>query len=192
MSTDNQRPDLAAIQRRREAATPGDWEVVEIPNPLNALGSEKIPNSTRRPELQIQTAWVHPQLKDKHPIVGIWYGPYHERAYTVMLRPEDAEFIAHARTDIPALLAEIERLTHRNSDLQRQMEQITELKQRNAERWQDAQNRLGMVERLLYVIHGAGPCGIDDSINLIAERMEALERDRDELRMALARHGDAR
>jgi hypothetical protein len=32
--------------------------------------------------------------------------------------PADAAFIAHARTDIPALIAEVERLTHENSALQ--------------------------------------------------------------------------
>lgn len=114
MMTPDQLSSLTPAERegweRCMKATPPGWEVVEIPNPLNELGRERIPNSHCRPELQLQTDWVHPQLKDRHPVIAIWYGPYHERAHTVMLKPEDAAFIAHARTDLPAAYAEIARL----------------------------------------------------------------------------------
>ncbi len=42
-------------------------------------------------------------------------------------RPANAEFIAHAREDVPALLAEVERLQTRNRTLNHALKQVDEL-----------------------------------------------------------------
>jgi hypothetical protein len=92
--------ELLAIQRRVEAATPGEWQVAND-------GVRKRGNS-------IRTAWNHPQLHGPHPVVTLAVGIKSAKdpsAYmAVSMSPEDAEFIAHARTDVPKLLAEINRL----------------------------------------------------------------------------------
>lgn len=73
--------ELQAIRERAEAATEGPWQLV----------------------------------LDVHPVKGdadfIWSaGAEHPVAYSSQNNPDDDLFIAHARTDIPALLAEVERL----------------------------------------------------------------------------------
>lgn len=81
--------DLAAIRQRVEKATEGPWDYYVLPQPVG-----------------INRATLHSE-----------HGP-RETFWTVDLPPEigaagtesDAEFIAHAREDIPALLAEVERL----------------------------------------------------------------------------------
>ena len=80
--------DLAAIRARVEAATGGPWEVDDS-------GFEvEVNDSTLTLSLYI----------DREPASA------HERAHGPKMSPEDATFIAHARTDIPALLGLVEHL----------------------------------------------------------------------------------
>ena len=78
--------ELAEIRARAEAATPGPWTVDEGP------------------------ALADPLLEGE----GDWYRQIEGWTNTgwewLCLSPEDAAFIAHAREDIPALVAEVERL----------------------------------------------------------------------------------
>jgi hypothetical protein len=72
--------DLDAIKARAEVATPGPWE--EDGSEIYVVGSR---------------AWVAESC--------------HLAEYGVTAHGDlDAEFIAHARTDVPALVAEVERL----------------------------------------------------------------------------------
>lgn len=75
---------LAAIRNRIEAATKGPWGI-----PPRRSNSTKF--------------WLQP-YKDR----GDWQWTY--RGFITCFFERDAEFIAHAREDIPALLGEIERL----------------------------------------------------------------------------------
>ena len=79
---------LAAIRARAEAATPGPWRVVE-----------DIEWGTGAAEYH----WY--RYVDGPTDYGDEYG----YEYQILSR-EDAAFIAHAREDIPALVAEVERL----------------------------------------------------------------------------------
>lgn len=80
--------ELQAIKARAEAATPGPW----------TTGAGKINGETR--ELVI--------APNDDVIVAIAYGGF---GNPVDRTTEDRTFIAHARTDVPALIAEVERLT---------------------------------------------------------------------------------
>jgi hypothetical protein len=78
----------AEVRARLEATTPGEWTAVLLP----------------------------PNEHHKHPVH--WVKARYEDGTTEMSqvvadcpwRQSDAEFIAHARQDVPALLAEVERL----------------------------------------------------------------------------------
>lgn len=80
---------LAAIRARAEAATPGPW----------TEGVGKVAGGETR-ELIIAA--------DGRTIVAMAYGGFGHP--TPDCTTEDRRFIVHARTDIPALLAEVERL----------------------------------------------------------------------------------
>jgi hypothetical protein len=83
--------DLDAIEARAEAATEGPWQYDGMPLREDAEYGH------------IVTGGGTPGSMREHQIC--WVGE------TLNLRaPEDAEFIAHARVDVPALLAEVERL----------------------------------------------------------------------------------
>jgi hypothetical protein len=77
--------ELAAIKARAEAATPGPWTAAEDPTDGGL--------------------WV----MGKRP-VRICDVESNTRSSDRLLEVGDVEFIAHARSDIPALLAEVERL----------------------------------------------------------------------------------
>ncbi len=81
--------DLDAIRQRAEAASPGPWAV----NPVNGY-QVKLNNGTG-----FLVAHTH-RLTDNKDL-------------------RDAEFIAHAREDIPALVAEVERLRNELSAARR-------------------------------------------------------------------------
>lgn len=84
--------DLVAIYKRTKLATAGEWKAYE-----------------KSDGMHIGTSWDHPQLKSPLPIVSLSVSvkePHHR----IHIDKEDAEFIAHARTDIPILLNEISRL----------------------------------------------------------------------------------
>jgi hypothetical protein len=76
------RPNLAAIRRRVDAATPGTWKTGDKFG-RGTLGSHSVVISGKHPNLELD-----PYKNGRH----------------------DAAFIAHARQDIPALLDEIDRL----------------------------------------------------------------------------------
>jgi hypothetical protein len=83
--------ELAEIRARAEAATPGPWV---------------------RYSRDFRDARSHSVVGPGHAVRAFTgYGPRGGTAQT------DAEFIAHARTDVPALLAEVERLTAENDRL---------------------------------------------------------------------------
>lgn len=82
------RPDLDAIRQRADAATPGPWGVEQYGTTL-AVHAYQVSDAVA-------------MIGDEdHPPAG-----------------SDAEFIAHAREDVPALLAEVDRLTARVADLE--------------------------------------------------------------------------
>lgn len=76
--------DLAAIEAREQAATPGPWWV------FTDLESELYPIMARIGEEQVAIGHVYLEDWDQDHRV--------------------AQFIAHARQDVPALLAEVRRL----------------------------------------------------------------------------------
>jgi len=85
---------LQAIKEREKLASCGPWDVYEN---RNGVG--------------IGTRFEHPQLKGPVPIIGSAVKRVgHEAMHQVYIKKEDAEFIAHARQDVPTLIAEIERL----------------------------------------------------------------------------------
>ncbi|WP_339260922.1 hypothetical protein [Lysinibacillus sp. FSL K6-3209] len=83
---------LNAIKERALNATDGPWQVYEMEDGTH-----------------IGTAEHHPQLKSPmHVVTMIYWGDKpHSR---VFIDKDNAEFIKHAITDVPALVAEVERL----------------------------------------------------------------------------------
>ena len=71
------RPSLAGIEQRTAVATEGPWE---------ASGSHVV------------TSWTG---------ASDWSGPIDDRELVATSSPADAAFIAHARTDVPALTAAV-------------------------------------------------------------------------------------
>lgn len=90
--------DLEVIKERVERATEGSWEVMK--------SDDK--------GVQIGTTWAHPQLKAAVPVVTTAKSL---KGVTTYIKDDDAEFIAHARQDVPALIAEVERLREENNQL---------------------------------------------------------------------------
>lgn len=83
---------LNAIKERALNATDGPWQVYEMEDGTH-----------------IGTAEHHPQLKSPMHVVTMsyWGDKPHSR---VFIDKDNAEFIKHAITDVPALVAEVERL----------------------------------------------------------------------------------
>jgi hypothetical protein len=85
--------ELAAIKERLAAATPGPWDAVwEV-----CYGWEVRAAAAERPGYESGS------------LAAVWK---RDRGDSDLLAQPDAEFIAHAREDVPALVAEIERLQH--------------------------------------------------------------------------------
>ncbi|MFF5993436.1 hypothetical protein AAGS61_01620 [Lysinibacillus sp. KU-BSD001] len=82
---------LQVIKERAEKATNGPWKVVK----------------SEESGVQIGTTWESGQLKACVPVVTTAHG---KGSVTVYINDRNAEFVAHAREDVPALIAEIERL----------------------------------------------------------------------------------
>jgi len=108
---------LREIEQRCEKATRGPWEWESFPVVLNELGKKEFPEGIELSHTWIRTSWVNGQMKDKMPIVFSTFCPYIEPEHDVDVEEKDADFIAHAREDIPYLLSvikeqaeEIERL----------------------------------------------------------------------------------
>lgn len=83
--------ELQAIKERVENTTKGPWKVVK----------------SEESGVQIGTTWEHGQLKAGVPVVTTAHGV---GGTTIYINQNNAEFIAHAREDVPALIAEVERL----------------------------------------------------------------------------------
>jgi hypothetical protein len=110
--------ELDAIRERAEAATSGPWEVSIYAAEPTDEGKELAAQS-EQPYMQsgkwlqrtvIHTAWIHGQTHDKVPIPWDSVTPYAKPEHFHHWREEDAAFIAHARSDIPALLATVDAL----------------------------------------------------------------------------------
>jgi hypothetical protein len=90
--------DLDAIRKRAEAATPGPWKVEK--NEKNATSGKNWLLACFGLQLD------HAENKDYHYFLTT----DNVRASNLMGGcDKDSEFVAHARTDIPALLDELER-----------------------------------------------------------------------------------
>lgn len=104
--------DIAAIKARADKATAGGWIVIETTHPYKFTPSRpEFKGEGFHVERRIATAWDHPQLKDKYPLVNIATGigtPESGAVHMCSIEADDADFIAHARTDIPALIAALE------------------------------------------------------------------------------------
>lgn len=86
--------NLDEIKARAEKATPGPWEVdYNEPFSSDIVGIFQEEQERYIVKLEEQDETDYPTTRD------------------------DADFIAHAREDIPALIAEVERLTAENADL---------------------------------------------------------------------------
>ena len=100
--------ELDAIEARAKAATPGPWRVKEHALDLTDAGlAHSMPPTSNR---EVRTSWVHGQAKDTFPITPVWVSPFYSPSAHVRMSAHDATFVATARTDVPALVAEVRRL----------------------------------------------------------------------------------
>ena len=90
---------LDAIKARCEAATPGPWAVAG-----KGVGAA---DDDRRP-------WIIAPDGEADPW---WVAMFETEVPNSDFGLENAEFAAHARTDVPALVAEVERLGAENGEL---------------------------------------------------------------------------
>jgi len=98
--------DLAAIRARCEAATPGPWAREEYEDGDQGEGPTGVYPGSRGPIVEGRTIVRYYQPKGPEDGDGV-----EELAEAYC--NHDAAFIAHARTDVPALLARVEELTAR-------------------------------------------------------------------------------
>ena len=91
--------DLDAIKARAEAATPGPWNLdstdwaKKSPSGIRWIADSSVPQAV---------VWVTPEPWD-------WENDDSDDDEIAQM-VTDATFVAHARTDVPALIAEVERL----------------------------------------------------------------------------------
>ena len=85
--------DLDAIKARAEAATPGPWRQ----EPDTFAGRVWVQRCAGG-------RWFNSKQADCEPLFAVRGGDAYKQ------READAGFIAHARTDVPELVAEVERL----------------------------------------------------------------------------------
>lgn len=161
---------LAEIEQREQAATRGPWK----PDERYIVGGEDIPGS--RPGGEV--------IAEAQPSMSRW------PEYTIQMRRANAEFIAHARADVPwmssqlrALLAENERL---QGDVRRQTEradavELIESRGRGLaqERADHAEAALAAVRELINEIAGQADYQIAsdetavNAVRVVAERFRA-------------------
>jgi hypothetical protein len=108
---------LAEIQARAEAATPGPWNVENDYCDCSEYGCS-------------------------HPPFPVAFGPFTSFENTTDRHHYDADFAAHARTDVPALIAEVARLKQAAADALAQVRQVKALDTYSA-------NRLDLAARIL-------------------------------------------
>lgn len=139
--------ELAAIETRAEKATPGPWRW-EYPN----LEELRIDDPDIR-EGDVTPYLVTDGVPDADPVLDDICDP--------MVGIEDAAFIAHARQDIPRLLAEVRRLRARNHEIQERADKrYAELEKQ----WRGWQECLARADKML---KAAGP---DVVLHSAAER----------------------
>ena len=116
------KPDLDAIRARCDAATRGPWNVVALTCPNGNAIVDSI-TGTGEPQWcdygEGEGEWFTDSLVIAETDMGV-YGP----------TMPDAQFIANARADVPALLAHIEELAERALTAEERLEQMT--KERDA------------------------------------------------------------
>lgn len=126
--------DLDAIKARCEAATPGPWYWggnVTIPGGIDLrakVSGIPIVMQFRRWGLQGAEPCFWKRIDEGLKDAG-WWPAQHQRARDIAVRERpyrgdivrlenaDAEFIAHSRADVEALVAEVERLRAENASL---------------------------------------------------------------------------
>ena len=89
--------DLSAIKARCERAHPGPWDWTQ---------DDYVPEDSR----QAMVCWYEPEDGGGRGVIATEIGRYLSDGYPT------AEFIAHSITDIPLLLAEVERLRSQNAE----------------------------------------------------------------------------
>lgn len=104
MSEELTEQELAEIEERVNAATPGPWEICA--NPFD--GSDDYNESWCPVELPHPYIEAHVTMHDRH------LDRYKKEGVAI------AQFIAHARTDVPALIAEVRRLREKYESYDRQ------------------------------------------------------------------------
>jgi hypothetical protein len=89
--------ELAEIRQRAESATPGPWTVYE-----RQIAEFLV-------ERGIGTEWVDPEIHWSAPIVTATQAG---SGVAIWIEPENAEYIAKARTDMPRLVTTLDAFAH--------------------------------------------------------------------------------
>lgn len=121
--------DLDAIRKRTDAATTGPWRLVTDfcdCQPDYGCRHGDFPHALRLP---VHKASARKQECDPADSLDSFS---HEASDFGDLTMETAEFIAHARTDVPALLAQVDRLAAEVSRLQGRAERYRDMHDRAA------------------------------------------------------------
>jgi hypothetical protein len=117
---------LSAIRAREAKATLGPWQIIEKRYDDDGSGKGICGKVAER---RIATVWHHGQLRGPVGVVNgattIWPVEGMKPRHLVRIEEADAEFIAHAREDIPALLALYEAALARIAALEATQEQPT-------------------------------------------------------------------
>lgn len=113
--------ELDAIRARLQTVTPGPWVIRQEGGDITAIDS----------------------LDDQTVLAGAWNSAT-DNLHPLEVEPADAEFIAHAPTDVARLVAEVERLQAENERLAKRAECFNE-------RFQAACNRED--DKFLEILH---------------------------------------
>jgi len=113
--------ELKAIEDRAAKALRGPWQAAKVKLEPNEHG-KAAGLTNARTDYELHTAWDHPQLGGPATVVSLAYGLYGTHVH---IKPENAEFLAHAREDVPALVAEVRRLRVQQLELLRLVEKHT-------------------------------------------------------------------
>lgn len=97
--------ELREIRERADGATPGPWQVVEDCVNCSRAHVAETRRETERGDYGEVLAWWYPEI---------------DRCDNG-IRPNDAAFIASARSDVPALCAEVERLTRERDEARNEL-----------------------------------------------------------------------
>ena len=95
--------DLDAIRQRADAATEGEWIAVS-----ESIWFYRIDTETRTALATLGQSYAEKTLPDGSTV---------SQGLSGNSIRANADFIAHAREDIPALISEVERLREENEDL---------------------------------------------------------------------------